>query len=111
MSTFAYNYPPLKVDSSISSNIINYSSSSPLNIFTVPTGKIAIFSFLKFYSGSGGGSASLIVNGFSIRTLSAGLSTELNNLILGPGSTLEIVSNGINANIMTFGALLKNADI
>lgn len=112
MSTFAYNYPPLKVDNQLS-YVDNVGVNSNYDVATIPTGKIAIFSYLKV-TNTATGNVYIKINNQIIKTLSSGQTEIMQNLILGPGANVKIetqIGSGAQASFQMFGAYLKNADV
>lgn len=111
MSTFSYNYPGLKVDTNISYNptVVGVTNQ---NILTVPSGMIAIISYLKLSRSFGSGTPRLLINGVEIAQVTT-TPYERQNLIIGPGSTINvnIPDAFTNAVITMFGVQLKNADV
>lgn len=113
MSTFSYNYPGLKADAALS-YVDNITVNTNYNVTTVPTGKLAIFSYLKVRHTSGSGNVHIKINDQIIKTLTAGQTEIMNNLILGPGANIKVeteIGSGAQASIQMFGAYLKNADV
>lgn len=114
MSTFAYNYPPMKIDSALS-YVFSVGVNTNYDVTTVPTGKLAIFSYLKVQHTGAAGQVHIKINDQIIKTLTnPGQIEIMTNLILGPGSNLKVetqIGSSSTASAQIFGAYLKNADV